>query len=72
VSFSPFYRILEEKGKKLRIIGNTMAQWINHLQFNSFVNRYLTGPNSLVTHVAKLDFMPHLASTFCDKCGKVG
>jgi len=35
--FSLFYKRLEEKGKKWRIKGKTIAQWIN-LQYNSFVN----------------------------------
>jgi len=30
---------LEKKGKKQRIKGKTMAQWINLLWYNSFVNR---------------------------------
>jgi len=38
VSFSPFYKRVEEKGKKRRIKGMTMAQWMDLLQNNSLVN----------------------------------
>jgi len=37
MSFSPFYERVEEKGKKQRIKGKTMAQWMKLLQNNSFV-----------------------------------
>jgi len=36
VNFLPFYKRLEEKGKKWRIKWKTMVQWIN-LWYNSFV-----------------------------------
>jgi len=36
-SFSPFYKGVEEKGKKRQIKGKTMAQWMN-LWNSSFVN----------------------------------
>jgi len=35
VSFSPFYKAVEEKRK---IKGKTMVQWIKLLQNNSFIN----------------------------------
>jgi len=38
VSFSPFYKGVEEKGKKPRIKRKTMAQWMNLLQNSRFVN----------------------------------
>jgi len=38
MNFSPFNKRLKEKGKKQRIEGRTMAQWINILRYNSFVN----------------------------------
>jgi len=38
MSFSPFYNRLEEKGNKQSITEETMTQWINLLQNNSFVN----------------------------------
>jgi len=38
VSFSLFYKRVEEKGKKRRIKEKTMEQWMNLLQNNSFIN----------------------------------
>jgi len=38
VSFSPFYKGVEEKGKKPQIKGKTMVQWMNLLRNSSFVN----------------------------------
>jgi len=38
-SFSPFYTRVEEKGRKQRIKGKTMAQWIQLLWNNSFINQ---------------------------------
>jgi len=38
MSFSPFYKRLKEKRKKRRIKGKNMAQWMNLLQNNIFVN----------------------------------
>jgi len=38
VNFSPFYKGIEEKGKKRQIKGKTMAQWINLFRNNSFIN----------------------------------
>jgi len=37
-NFSPFNKGLEEQGKKRRIKGKTMAQWMNLLGNNSFIN----------------------------------
>jgi len=37
-SFSPFYKRVEEKGKKQGIKGKTMAKWMKLFWNNSFVN----------------------------------
>jgi len=37
-SFSLFYKGVEEKGKKPRIKGKTMVQWMNLLQNSRFIN----------------------------------
>jgi len=38
VSFSPFYKRVEGKGEKRWIKEKTMAQWMNFLRNNSFIN----------------------------------
>jgi len=38
MSFSPFYKGVEKKGKERRIKGKTIAQWTNLLWNSSFVN----------------------------------
>ena len=38
MNFLSFNKRLKEKGKKQRIEGKTMPQWINLLRYNSFVN----------------------------------
>jgi len=37
-NFSPFYKGVEQKGKKQWTKGKTMAQWMNLLWNKSFVN----------------------------------
>jgi len=38
MSFSPFYKGVEEKGKKPWIKRKTMAQWMNLLRNSRFIN----------------------------------
>jgi len=41
MSFSPFYKGVEEKGKEQWIKGKTMAQWINLLNSSEYQFRKL-------------------------------
>jgi len=38
VSYSPFYKVVEEKRKEVKDKGKTIAQWIKLLRNNSFVH----------------------------------